>query len=78
MTSAKVIWSDLIYVLGPISDKSNCFKLKKLIYPILHVWLYFDVETIGMDGEVINASTHVNGFFFKTFMEPDMLLVWDE
>ena len=77
MTSAKVIWSDLIYVPGPISDKSNCFKLTKLIYPILHVRLYFDVETIGMDGEVINASTHVNGFF-KPFMEPEMLLIWDE
>ena len=36
-----------------------------MIYPILHVRLYFDVETIGMDGEVINASTHVNGFFFN-------------
>ena len=59
-----IFQSDLIYVLGPISDKSNCFKLKKLVYPILHVRLYFDVETIGMDGEVIHASTHVNGFFF--------------
>ena len=61
MISANVIWSDLIYVLGPISDKSNCFKLKKLIYPVLHVRLYFDDETIGMDRKVINASKHVYG-----------------
>ena len=32
---------------------------------MLHVQLYFDVETIGMDGEMINASIHVNGFFFN-------------
>ena len=66
MTSAKVIWSDLIYVPGPISNKSNCFKLKKLINPVLHVWLYFDGETIGMEREVINTSTYVYGsvFFF--------------
>ena len=30
---------------------------------MLPVQLYFDVETTGMDGEVINASIHVNGFF---------------
>ena len=32
---------------------------------MLHVQLYFDGETIGMDKEVINASTHVYGFFFN-------------
>ena len=38
-----------------------------MVYPILHVRLYFDVETIGMDGEVIHASTHVNGFFLTFY-----------
>ena len=69
--------SDLIYVLGPINDKSNCFKLKKLIYLVLHVRLYFDGETIGMDREVINASTHVYGFAFFFFFDPLWNLTYD-
>ena len=63
--------SDLIYVPGPIRNISNCFKQKKQkIYSVLHVGLYFDVETIETDREVINTSTHVYGsvslwFFFN-------------